>query len=168
MLITMPVLVFPRTIFTERASHCFNILIDWQQTIKSCLICQITYWVHRRTSSSYYTKFTPVGAVKSHYPIKAINSGVAKLQAHPVKMCNKWLKFVNDVNYGSLKETVTRVSKWAAYHQESSEQMPSVPITSILLSLMNESINSPAMELLSIVWWLCRELSRTLIPVKSR
>ena len=117
---------------------------------------------------SYYTKFTPVGAVKIHYPIKAINSGVAKLQAHPVKMCNKWLKFVDDVNYGSLKETVTRISKWAAYHQESSEQMPSVPITSILLPLMNESINSPATELLSIIWWLCRELSRTLIPVKSR
>ena len=58
---------------------------------------------------------------------------------------NKWLKFINDVNCDSHKETVTRVSNWAACHQESSEQMPSALTTSILLPLINESINSPAM-----------------------
>ena len=46
---------------------------------------------------SYYTEITPVGAVKSHCPIKTTNSGVAKLQGHPVQMCNKWLKFADDV-----------------------------------------------------------------------
>ena len=60
-------------------------------------------------------------------------------------MYKKWLKFVDDANCGFHKETVTRASNWAAYHQESSEQMPSVPATSILLPLINESINSPAM-----------------------
>ena len=37
----------------------------------------------------YYTKITPIGAVKSHCPIKRINSGVMKLQDHPVQMCKQ-------------------------------------------------------------------------------
>ena len=44
----------------------------------------------------YYTEITPAGVVKCHYPVKIINSGVTKLQAHPVQMCNKWLNF-NDM-----------------------------------------------------------------------
>ena len=59
-------------------------------------------------------------------------------------MCNKWLKFVDDVNCDFHKETLIRESNWAAYHQESSEQVPSVPNTSILFPLINESINSLA------------------------
>ena len=52
------------------------------------------------------------------------------------RCANKWLKFVNDVNCDSHKETVTRASNWAACHQESSEQMPSARTTSILLPLI--------------------------------
>ena len=116
-------------IFTGQASHCFNILIHRKQTIKSCLTCQVKHWVDRGTLNSplITQKITPVGAVKSHCPIKTINSEVTKRRAHPVQMCNKWLKFVDDVNCGSHKETVTRTSDWGAYHQECSEQIPSVP-----------------------------------------
>ena len=59
-------------------------------------------------------------------------------------MCNKWLNFTDDVNCGSHKESVTSASNWEPYHQESSAQMASVPTTSILLPLINESINTPA------------------------
>ena len=55
------------------------------------------------------------------------------------------MNFVNDVNCDSHKETVTRASNWTACHQESSEQMSLARTTSILLPLINESINSPAM-----------------------
>ena len=92
--------------------------------------------------SSYYIEITPVRAVKSHCPIKTINLVV---KTHAVQMYNKWLKFVDNVNCGSHKETVTRTSNWATFHQENSGQMPSVPTTSILLPLINESINSLAM-----------------------
>ena len=68
---------------------------------------------------------------------------MTKQQAHPVQMCNKWPKFVDDINCGSQKKAVTRASNWAARHQEYSEQMPSVRTISILLPLVNESINSP-------------------------
>ena len=47
-----------------------------------------------------YAEITPVAAVKSHCRIKPINSGETKLQVHSVQMCQKWLKFVDDVNYG--------------------------------------------------------------------
>ena len=43
MLITTPVLVLPRTIFTGQASYCFKILIHWQQTIRSFLMCQVKH-----------------------------------------------------------------------------------------------------------------------------
>ena len=59
---------------------------------------------------SYYTQITPFGAVKSHRPIKTLNSGVTKLQVHPVQMCKKWLEFVDDVNCGCHKERVTGAS----------------------------------------------------------
>ena len=72
---------------------------------------------------SYCTEITPDGAVKSHCLIKMINSGVTKLQAHPVQMCNKWLKFFGHVNCGSHKEIVITASNWADYHQDSLEQM---------------------------------------------
>ena len=35
---------------------------------------------------SYYTKITPVGAVKSHCTVKKINSGMMKLHDYPVQM----------------------------------------------------------------------------------
>ena len=59
-------------------------------------------------------------------------------------MCNKWLNRNLILNCGSHKESVTSASNWEAYHQESSAQMASVPTTSILLPLINESINTPA------------------------
>ena len=116
---------------------------------------------------SYYTEITPVGAVKSHCPIKTINSGVTKPQAHPVQMCNKWLKFLDHVNCSSHKETVTRASNLAAYHQESSEQMPSVPTTSVLLPLINESINSPTMvkHCMVVVQRTIQDINHSQVPV---
>ena len=115
----------------------------------------------------HYIEITPAGAVKSHCPIKIINSGVTKVQAHPVQMYKKWLKFVDDVNCGFHKETVTRASNWAAYHQESSEQMPSVPTTSILLPLINESINSPAMvkHCMVVVQRTIQDMNPSHVPV---
>ena len=116
---------------------------------------------------SYYTEITPVGAVKSDSPIKTIHSGVTKLGAHPFQMCHKLLKFVDDANCGSHKETVTRESNWAAYHQESSEQVPSVPTTSILLPLINESINSPVMvkHCMVVVHRTIQDINPSQVPV---
>ena len=96
-LITTPVLVLLTAIFTGQASL-------FQHLDSPAANHQILFDLSSKALGGqmdfklplYYTEITPAGVVKCHYPVKIINSGVTKLQAHPVQMCNKWLNF-NDM-----------------------------------------------------------------------
>ena len=63
---------------------------------------------------------------------------------NPVQDSLEWLKFVDETNSTNTKAS-EKSCNWAAYYQENIVQELQIPCSSVILPLINECINSPAM-----------------------
>ena len=69
------------------------------------------------------------------------NSRFLNITENPVHDSLEWLKFVDETNSTNTKAS-EKSCNWAAYYQKNIVQNLQIPCSSVILPLINESINS--------------------------
>ena len=92
----------------------------------------------------YYNHIIPVNGVKILFLILTSNEYPKNITVNSVHDSLEWLKLVDDTNSKNTKSS-GKSCNWAAYYQQNIVKELQIPCSSVLLPLINESINSPAM-----------------------
>ena len=129
-------------IFMERASQCFN---NTKRKILPIIFLKLNTKKKKKNELPlYYNHIIPVNGVKILFLILTSNEYPKNITVNSVHDSLEWLKLVDDTNSKNTKSS-GKSCNWAAYYQQNIVKELQIPCSSVLLPLINESINSPAM-----------------------